>query len=476
MIVLNRSNHIRPPKKFTAAVVVVLEVVIELERLPRLHRHDPVDAPPIGQLLPISVPVRKLIDKIPREPVPHVEIRTPAIPIRICAVVRLQRVRHIIFPVARRVDRVRPRVVHRRRHAMPIIHAPARLQRVVIRTRRALLVIYEEVRARRCKYARHAASIRTIVIRIDRSLPRLIDVAEPEQLVSLRPYVPNLQHRPLPQLLLKVQIVIFHVRRPQIRIDAKRIAHRRGRSVNRHSRREHRGRHAVKRYRIRPKSVVRLPRIEAAVERQVPHEQILRERVIKNSESHTHHRRPLARKIPGHADARRKIPVIGIVQTLPVQHLQLPVRRIDIREQVLLLLHHAVIIPAEPQAQRHILPQVNAVLRIQRGRILKRVAIGVAKNLRAVIRNARQEIAEAVKTQRPARRPIENLRHRRPPELVPKHYVVPPFFPRHVVDEVPVRIHALPGIAFVRAQLREGRHVNRRQSKVVRRRSRIQPD
>src|SRR6266852_9244313 len=52
-VVYDLSHHVGPAKKLPAAVVVILEVVIEMEWLARLHGHDTVQSPTVGQPAPL---------------------------------------------------------------------------------------------------------------------------------------------------------------------------------------------------------------------------------------------------------------------------------------------------------------------------------------------------------------------------------------------------------------------------------------
>src|SRR5581483_9047415 len=98
--VLDGSNHIGTVEAVSAAAVVALEVVVELEGLTILEREDTVNAPTVFQLLQIAARLRKFIAEIPGEAMRNVEVRRTVFQVRTVAVVGLRGVGLEIFAVA----------------------------------------------------------------------------------------------------------------------------------------------------------------------------------------------------------------------------------------------------------------------------------------------------------------------------------------------------------------------------------------
>src|ERR1700720_654056 len=64
-----------------------------------------------------------------------------------------------------------------------------------------------------------------VVVRLDHRERRLVEIAESQQFVPLRSNVAELQGHLAGDLLLQVQVVIFHVRRAQILVHAEAVGH-----------------------------------------------------------------------------------------------------------------------------------------------------------------------------------------------------------------------------------------------------------
>src|SRR5262249_14663643 len=104
--------------------------------------YDPVDSPAVPEFLQIAARVRKLVNKVPCEAIPNVEIGIAPIELdRRGTVIGLRGIRNEVLTVAGVVNRMRPAVVHRRRKAVRAINPQASLQRVVAGVCRASLVV-----------------------------------------------------------------------------------------------------------------------------------------------------------------------------------------------------------------------------------------------------------------------------------------------------------------------------------------------
>ena len=70
----NWTNNIGAPKKLAAAIKILREEIIHAEGLAGLHGDDAVETPAIGDALPVTFAIGKLIDEIPGEAVANVEV------------------------------------------------------------------------------------------------------------------------------------------------------------------------------------------------------------------------------------------------------------------------------------------------------------------------------------------------------------------------------------------------------------------
>src|SRR5260370_10179189 len=132
-IVYDWAYDIGPAVAFAAAIVISLEIVIELKGLAALQRNRAVEAPAIFQALPAAAHLGEVIRKDPGEAVRHIEVRWPVFELRTRAVIRLRGIGLKVLSIARIVERLGPHVVHDRSNSMPPVHPQAGLQRVVIR-------------------------------------------------------------------------------------------------------------------------------------------------------------------------------------------------------------------------------------------------------------------------------------------------------------------------------------------------------
>ncbi len=138
------ADDVRPRKELAGSVVVIEQV--DVEWAPATQCKHAVQLPSLADSRIPLPKVRQLITGSPDEPMPDVEIRIRALLIGPEAVVRLRCVGDVILAVRCVVDRVRPRVVDRRRKPMMISHLQARLQRVIIRVRAGFDLIDVEER------------------------------------------------------------------------------------------------------------------------------------------------------------------------------------------------------------------------------------------------------------------------------------------------------------------------------------------
>src|ERR1700722_265757 len=144
---MNWAHDVRAAEAFSAAVVIVFKIVVQLERLPGLCGDDPVDTPAVGDTLPTAFVVWKLINKIPGEAVADVKVGIAAIRTDgRGAVIRLRSIGNVVFTVAGVVNGMGPGVVQRGSKSVPIGNAQAGLHSVVIGIGGRLLIIDVEER------------------------------------------------------------------------------------------------------------------------------------------------------------------------------------------------------------------------------------------------------------------------------------------------------------------------------------------
>src|SRR5262249_34158038 len=129
-----------------------------------------------------------------------------------------------ILAIAGIVDGVRPGVVHGGGQAVPTVDLQAALQGVVSRVAGGFLHVnveqaVVEIAGRKNAGVRQAPEVGLV----DRSLRRLIDVAETEELVTIGADIADLQHGMLAELLLEVEVEVLHVGRAQVLVHAESI-------------------------------------------------------------------------------------------------------------------------------------------------------------------------------------------------------------------------------------------------------------
>src|SRR5882672_1136352 len=131
-MVHDRSNHVRPIESVAASAEIILEVVVELERLTALQSYRAIHSPAIPELLHAPVQMWQVVSENPGKTMGYVEVRGPVLQVRPCAVVRLRRVRLKILAITRVIQGLRPYIVHDGGDPVPAIDPQARLQGVVV--------------------------------------------------------------------------------------------------------------------------------------------------------------------------------------------------------------------------------------------------------------------------------------------------------------------------------------------------------
>src|SRR5262249_58087474 len=92
LVIVDRTNHIRPREELTRAIVVVFEIVVEVKRLTGLYGDNAIQTPSVPEHLESRVRrVRKFINEVPGKALANVKIGVAAIEFDRClAVVRLR--------------------------------------------------------------------------------------------------------------------------------------------------------------------------------------------------------------------------------------------------------------------------------------------------------------------------------------------------------------------------------------------------
>jgi hypothetical protein len=100
-----------------AAIEVAFEKIVHVDRLPGLHAEDPVQRP-AGQKKLVMLRARKFVNEVPGEALPRIEIRAGSFIASVKAVIRLAGVGDKVLSITRRVERMRPCIVHVRGQTM----------------------------------------------------------------------------------------------------------------------------------------------------------------------------------------------------------------------------------------------------------------------------------------------------------------------------------------------------------------------
>src|SRR5579863_5411935 len=154
-----------------------------------------------------------------------------------------------------------------------------------------------------------------VIVALNHGERGLVQIAESQQFVSLRANVAELEGHLAGDLLLQVQVVIFHVRRAQILVHAETVGHVVGEAKGRKAWTERGCKRVSDKDRIRcPYSAgVRRSWVVKTIKRQMPLEHILRIRVIEDAESRANNGLLVAGNIPGNTNARSDVFVIRLV-------------------------------------------------------------------------------------------------------------------------------------------------------------------
>src|SRR6516162_10358343 len=113
-----------------------------MERLATLYREDSVESPTVSQKLPTRVlGIGELVNKVPSQTLPHVEIRIPAIQLWRSAVRGLRGVGDVVLSVTGSINRMGPGEVQSARKTMPVVDPVGGLQRIVVGLGSTLLPI-----------------------------------------------------------------------------------------------------------------------------------------------------------------------------------------------------------------------------------------------------------------------------------------------------------------------------------------------
>src|ERR1700739_443005 len=196
--------------------------------------------------------------------------------------------------------------------------------------------------------------------------------------MSLRAHVADLNHHLRANLLLDVQVVIFHVRCLDVAVEGKGVAFEGGAAwgpVSRNSRRDrsggNRGDDLILRWTNR---VVSRTGIEVGRIRQMAHDHVLREGVEEDAVAGTNDSPAFAGHIPCDADARSEIGAVRVVQLAEprLAHLSKGERagarsgRLagDVAQQIVLLAHYSGIVPTQAVIQGQVGSEAEIILKI----------------------------------------------------------------------------------------------------------------
>ena len=173
------------------------------------------------------------------------------------------------------------------------------------------------------------------------------------------------------------------------------------------------------------------------------YEHILREGIVKDAVARAHHGFSGAHDVPSHADARRPIAIVRLVQAPRADQDERTRVGINVGKIILLVLDDPEIVVTQAKVDSEVSLHAVAILEISGIGILKSVAVGVAGDLRAVRRRARQEILQGRESwvgaggvgevDSPARCAIKDLRDGGAAEFVAELDVVFAAFPGDVL-------------------------------------------
>src|SRR5262249_11372385 len=138
-----------------------------------------------------------------------------------------------------------------------------------------------------------------------------------------------------------------------------------------------------------------------------------------------------------------------------------------VREQMVLLRHHAVVIPTQPVVDDDVRSYVVSILKVQPIAVLVGVARGgitgvVERSERAFLWNHLEQALQVVETNPPPRILIKFLVNAGAMEFAAELNVVLVNLPGKTVDNLTIRVDTLPRVARCRSQLREEAHASSR--------------
>src|SRR5580700_10360839 len=210
-------------------------------------------------------------------------------------------------------------------------------------------------------------------------------------MVALRSHVADLQHHFVGQLLLEIQVIVFDIGSPDVAVEGKSIAlDRAARSSIEWNTRNVRSGDGVERSRVGIRHLNRIGayvvvrgswRVKRRVG-QVTEHHILRELVEKQSPSGTDDTLAFPGHVPRNADARGEVAIIRLVkagQTAGPNHFKISTCWNEIGEQVVLLLHHGEVVPAQSIVEGHVGEYAIGVLRVKAKTVLISVPPSIAR-------------------------------------------------------------------------------------------------
>src|SRR5579871_482552 len=288
--------------------------------------------------------------------------------------------------------------------------------------------------------------------------------------MALRPHIADLQHRMTVELLLHVEVVVFHVGRLDVAVEGERIAlvGTGGRCrVDWAARSDWSADYAGGKDRVRANVVVGRARIEVRRVGKVAERHVLGERIVEHAKSGTNHGLSFTSYVPGSADARGEILLVRIVKTAQARLSNLRQRErstggIQVRnvaEEVVLLLHDSEIVPAQTVVEGQVRGRAEAILNIKTEVVFKGVASRIAEVLESAVDVSRQEILQgtvgdiryrigvSAELNPAAEVFIEVLLNGGPVKIDAGLHVVLADLPRKVIDDLVIAVETMAGHA-----------------------------
>src|ERR1035437_5129090 len=304
------ADDVGPSEIFSTSVVVVLKEVTDCVGLAGGVVEHSIEGPAVDGPLELFE-LGKVVGPIPLEAMAYVEVGTGAVGVRIEAVVGLRSVGNEVETVAGGVNGVCPCVVDRGCETAPVLHLQRGLHGVVIGKRTGLnLVDVVKRNVSECTVRVRREALLTIgdglavsaAIRGARDVVELVQIAEMDEVASLRSYVSDLDRYAFGNLGLDVEIVGTVPRRGQLLVhgeDAVRRIVAEDRSA-RSNRRNYR--------RCKADAIEGRPGFSrVGVVSLVAYEEVLRGAIVEDADAGSYHQLAVAREIIGDAKARREV-------------------------------------------------------------------------------------------------------------------------------------------------------------------------